>query len=143
MKSSATVPRQGQGGIARARPGLWVAHDVAKPQGRITERLELTDQVGSDRSNAGQGSVRGDESERIAGLPLGDSRNLPALGQAVALERQLIDPVDYEAIPCIEVRRAPITADIPAVLNHNSLRTEGVIVNRMGIGVGRVELQTP
>ena len=66
---------------------------------------------------------------------------LPAFDSAIALEGQLVDGVDDETVPHVEVRRPFAVGDVVAVLNHDGAGAQRVRVGRLRQRVRRVELQ--
>ena len=79
---------------------------------------------------------------RAAGLRLRDDAYLPALDEPVPFEGQLIDRVDHEPVPDIEIRRPHAVGDVVAVLDDDDGRAQGVGIGRLRERVRGIELKT-
>jgi hypothetical protein len=118
-----------------------VLHVVARESVAVTDgAVDVgTGQVGN--AIVSEGGVDGEGIASLQGIDVGE---LPALGQAVALEGQVIDAAQHPAVAHIEVGGSVVAAGVETVLRSpvaGGGQVIGVIVQGLTPGIRRTELQ--
>src|SRR5262249_50682769 len=110
-------------------------------QGIVRNRERSHDNRSYRVARAGDGGGGDHYVKGIAALRAENRGDLPSTYEPVALEGQVVNGVDDEPLPRVEVRTALAAGYIGAVRDHNAIVVARRIINGVRPGVRRVELQ--
>ena len=132
----------GKIGVAKAWSNDDVAAEIPKPR-HCPEHRRIEPFIDSaDRRNRSSdvrpqrirdaiySAVAGDDVDRTGALHLNDRRELPAFKKRIAVEWQVVNPVDDKPVTGVKIRKPAIAAKVVAVLPDDSTSTEGIVVER-------------
>src|SRR5262245_48272318 len=104
VEDTASAYRECEHRISGARSESRIAGCCRKPLRGVSKNIDRPKHIRTQRGVAGKAIDVGKNGDRVSGLKLSDSGNLPTFDELTSVERQLIDRVDHKAMTRIEVR---------------------------------------